>query len=280
MKTVLSIQDLSCVGRCSLTVALPVLSALGHRCSVLPTAVLSTHTGFQSPVVIPMTSHLQSFGAHWARENVKFDAVTTGYLSDPQQAEAVLSLVKDHRAKGSLIITDPAMGDHGKLYRGMGPGHIAAMQKLCSQADILLPNLTEAALLTQTPYPPNPSQAELRLLSASLLSRFPAQAVVITGVSGTAGTIGFYGCHRETGEFTYQVPVVPRQFHGTGDLFAAVFTGCLLQGWEIPSAAAKAADFVRLCVAGTPSVTPHGVAFEPQLPELYHYWKEERFCNE
>lgn len=280
MKTVLSIQDLSCVGRCSLTVALPVLSALGHRCSVLPTAVLSTHTGFADPVVIPMTPHLAAFGDHWAREGVRFDAVTTGYLSDPQQAEAVLSLVRMHRANGSLIIADPAMGDHGKLYRGMGPGHVAAMQKLCSQADILLPNVTEAAFLTEMPCPQSPSEAELAQLASALLFRFPAQAVVITGVSGSCGTIGFYGHHRETGPFSYQTPVIPRQFHGTGDLFAAVFTGCLLQGWKIPEAAAKSADFVRLCVAGTPAVTPHGVAFEPQLPKLYHYWKEESISNE
>lgn len=268
MKTVLSIQDLSCVGRCSLTVALPVLSAMGCRCSVLPTAVLSTHTGFPQPVVIPMTGHIGQITEHWCKQSITFDAVTTGYLSDGTQAEAVLPLLQESRRQGSLVICDPAMGDHGRLYSGLAPAHVEVMKTVCSQADILLPNITEAALLTGLPYRSDGDRAYLQSLCAALLEQHSARAVIVTGVSGKAGTIGFYGCHRESGAFSYETPVIPRQFHGTGDLFAAVFAGSLLGGKPIGLAGKEAADFVRSCVAATPAVTPHGVEFEPLLPLL------------
>jgi len=275
MKTVLSIQDLSCVGRCSLTVTLPTLSAMGCRCSVLPTAVLSTHTGFPAPTVIPLTEHIAAIGTHWEQVGVTFDAVLTGYLSDPAQAEAVCALVLQHRSRGSLVITDPAMGDHGKLYSGIGPAHVQAMMQLCAAADILLPNLTEAALLTGLPYREEPDECYWKKLTDALLERFPVSAVVITGICTYPDSIGFYGSHRQTGNFSYQTPIVPKQFHGTGDLFSAVFAGALLQGETLRDAGIRAADFVRLCVAQTACVTPHGVEFEPLLPQLYQTERRE-----
>ena len=268
MKRVLSIQDLSCVGRCSLTVALPVLSAMGCQCSVLPTAVLSTHTGFPAPHVLSLTDHIEPIAGHFARLDLSFDAITTGYLANPQQAMAVAPILRHHRQKGSLIIADPAMADHGKLYRGLGNDHVEAMAEICRCAHILLPNVTEAALLAGLPYREDGDEAYWADLTQGLLSRFPADAVLITGVSSKAGFIGFTGCHRQTGPFLYQAPVVPRQFHGTGDLFAAVFAGAAVQGAELSAAGEKAANFVRDCVAATPAVTPHGVEFESQLYQL------------
>lgn len=275
MKTVLSIQDLSCIGRCSLTVALPVLSAMGCRCSALPTAVLSTHTGFPNPEIVPLTGHIQSFGAHFHAIGASFDAVTTGYLAGPAQAEAVLPLLHAFKQKGSLVIVDPAMGDHGKLYSRLDEDHTFAMAELCKEADILLPNLTEAALLADMPYREQPDGAYLRALTSALLQCYGVSAVVITGVSGKSGTIGFCGADRQEGSFSYQSEVIPRQFHGTGDLFTAVFTGALLSGSNTYEAGVHAADFVRLCVAETPEVSPHGVAFEKQLSHLFGAFYEK-----
>ena len=275
MKTILSIQDLSCVGRCSLTVALPVLSAMGHRCSVLPTAILSTHTGFPDPVVLPLTDHINSIGTHFAQVGVAFDAVTVGYLSDGKQAQAVLPLLQAYKNSGSLIIADPAMGDHGKLYRGLGADHVSAMAQICAVADILLPNVTEAALLADVPYCETPDEAALHHMAQRLLAKFPAKTVLITGVSGSGGRIGFYGLHRDGSAFSHQEARVDRQFHGTGDLFAAVFTGAYLSGRDCLASGALAARFVRTCVDKTPIVTPHGVAFEPLLPTLWAQLQEK-----
>lgn len=269
MKSALSIQDLSCVGRCSLTVALPVVSAMGIRCSVLPTAVLSTHTGFPNPEVVSMTEYMESFHLHWQSVGVTFDAVTTGYLADPAQAEAVLPILKQYRAQGCTVIVDPAMGDHGKLYSRLGSDHIAAMGKLCAQADILLPNVTEAAFLADMPYREDPDEAYLDTLTQTLIRRFGINAVVITGVTGKDGTIGFCGRQRQGEFFSYYTQVVPRQCHGTGDLYAAVFTGSLLRGSSVYESGVQAADFVRRCVAATETVSPHGVAFESQIPYLF-----------
>ena len=268
MKTVLSIQDLSCVGRCSLTVAMPVISAMGCRCSVLPTALLSTHTGFPDPHVIPLTDHIEKIAGHFFRLGLAFDAVTTGYLANPEQAMAVEPILRHYRQKGSLIIADPAMADHGRLYGKLGPDHAEAMARLCGCANILLPNVTEAALLAGLPYREQGDAGYWQDLTDALLERFPADAVLITGVSGKEGYIGFTGCHRQTGPIFYQAPVVPRQFHGTGDLFAAVFVGAAVKGADLSQAGKQAADFVSACVAATPTVTPQGVEFESQLYRL------------
>lgn len=268
MKTALSIQDLSCAGRCSLTVALPVLSAMGIQCSVLPTAVLSTHTGFPNPHILPLTEHILPIADHFRQSGISFDAVATGYLSSAAQVDAVLPLLRSFRKQGSLVIADPAMGDHGRLYRGLDDAHVQAMANLCREADVILPNVTEAALLTGIPYTETCEEHFLNRLCGALMDRFPVQAAVITGVSGKDGTIGFVGCSRQDGSFSYQAPVIPRQFHGTGDLFSAVFSGSILQGNTVYGAGVRAAEFVRHCVAQTPVVTPHGVEFERQLHRL------------
>ncbi len=269
MKSVLSIQDLSCVGRCSLTVALPVLSAMGCRCSVLPTAVLSTHTGFPNPEVVPLTEQIPAFYDHWNTVGIQFDAVAAGYMANAAQAEVVLPLLHGYKANGSTVIVDPAMGDHGKLYRRLDENHVSAMAKLCREADILLPNVTEAALLTGMPYRENTDETYLQALTEALLQIYAVHSVVITGVTGKDGTIGFYGGDDRGNCFSYQTPVVPRQCHGTGDLYTAVFAGGLMRGLSEYDSGVLAADFVRRCVADTLEVSPHGVAFESQLSYLF-----------
>lgn len=265
MKHILSVQDLSCVGRCSLTVALPVLSAMGHQCSVLPTAVLSTHTAFPSPEVADLTDRLEGFARHWRENGVAFDMVSVGYLSDPQQAEIVDEIL---RQIGTAVILDPVMGDHGKLYRRITPEHIGAMKRLAARADVLLPNLTEAAALTGLPYEEHITPAYLDALLEGLLS-LGAKAAVITGVHLKDGAIGFWGREQGGQTFSYQGEYIPRQFHGTGDLFAAVLAGSLLRGSTLADAAKEAADFVAACVENTQKVTPFGVEFEKQLYRLW-----------
>lgn len=267
MKHILSVQDLSCVGRCSLTVALPVISAMGHRCSVLPTAVLSTHTAFPSPEVADLTGRLEAFARHWQENGITFDAVSVGYLADPKQAEIVKKILD---TIGAAVILDPVMGDHGRLYRRITEDHIGALRSLAARADVLLPNLTEAAALTGLPYREETDEGYLAQLAEGLLA-LGAKAAVITGVHLRDGAIGFYGKARGGDAFCWQGEQIPRQFHGTGDLFAAVLTGALANGDRLEDAAGKAAEFVRCCVENTPEVTKNGVEFEKQLHRLCKY---------
>ena len=264
MKRVLSIQDLSCLGKCSLTVALPVLSSMGCTCSVLPTAVLSTHTAFPSPHCRSLTEDILPIAEHWSSVGAEFDAITVGYLADPLQAEKVSGVLKLFQ---STVILDPAMGDHGRLYSGQTPEHVQAMAQLCRQADFLLPNLTEAALLTNLPYREDADTGYLQELADGMLS-FGAKAVVITGFTRSDGKTGFFGARKDGSSFTYQAQRIPKHFHGTGDLFAAVLSGQLLKGETLSAAAEKAAEFVKACVENTPQVTPMGVEFETQLYRL------------
>lgn len=262
MNRVLSVQDLSCIGRCSLSVALPVLSAMGCRCDVLPTAVLSTHTAFPNPHCHSLTEDIAPICAHWQSVGATFDTVSIGYLSDPAQAAAVEQLLKTFP---SLCILDPAMGDGGKLYTGMHNDHVAALRRLCAFAHILLPNLTEAALLTDIPYRENADDDYLRQLLDGLLS-LGAKTVCITGID-RGDKIGCFGIAdgEEFSLFTEkQIPS-----HGTGDLFAAVFAGCITLGKPLPQAAALAADFVKAVLSRTAERTPYGVEFESQLPYLW-----------
>lgn len=265
MKRVLSVQDLSCLGKCSLTVALPVLSAMGCACSVLPTAVLSTHTAFPAPHVRPMTEDMVPAAKHWHSIGASFDAITIGYLADPNQAEAVEKVLSLFHAD---VILDPVMGDQGKLYSRQTPDHVNAMARLCRKAKYALPNVTEAALLTGLPYREQAEECYLRELACGLME-LGLEGVVITGFSWDDTHTGFYGTSRNTGEFSYRAERIPKHFHGTGDLFASVFTGSLMAGKGICDAAQLAARFVERVISATGESSPFGIEFEPQLPWLW-----------
>lgn len=266
MKQVLSIQDLSCLGKCSLTVALPVLSAMGCTCTPLPTAVLSTHTAFPQPHVRSLTGDILPICRHWQSIGARFDAISIGYLSDPEQAAAVESVLDTFH---TLKILDPVMGDNGTLYRGIGPDHQNAMTQLCHKANYLLPNVTEAALLTNTPYRETADRQYYTGLLEKLMD-FGAEATVITGASLHPGMTGFMGMDA-SGLFSYETQQLPIRCHGTGDLFTAVFTGALVNGENARVAATKAAAFVEKVLLATPAATPFGPAFEAQLS---HLWKD------
>lgn len=267
MKRVVSIQDLSCLGKCSLTVALPVLSAMGCACTVLPTAVLSTHTGFPNPRCQPLTDDILPIASHWKSIGADFDAIAVGYLADPHQTDAVLQVLE---LFDKPVVLDPVMGDHGTLYSGKTKQHVQSLRQLCCHADFLLPNLTEAALLTGLSYREQPDSVYLDELTAGLMA-LGVEAAVITGLRWDESTTGFAGAHRDTGAFSYRAAQIPRALHGTGDLFAAVFTGSLVSGRNVYASAELAARFVEKVVAATPEKTPFGTEFESQLPWL---WKQ------
>jgi len=269
MKRVLSIQDLSCVGRCSLTVALPVLSAMGCQAVPLPTTLLSTHTAFPAPYRRALTEDLVQLASHWASQNVTFDAITVGYLAGPDQVQAVEAVLDMF---SGLVVVDPAMGDHGKLYSSLDARQVHAMAHLCRKGNVLLPNVTEAALLTGLPFREQTDDVYLQELLSGMQT-FGAEAVVITGVSGGSGRIGFAGRDARTDFFRYDAPCIPRQFHGTGDLFCAVTTGAMMAGHGLYDAAAMAAGFVEQVAAATPRATPFGVEFESRLSWRWEHLK-------
>ena len=265
MKRIVTMQDLSCLGKCSLTVAHPVLSAMGCACSVLPTAVLSTHTGFPAPHVRSLTEEIIPICDHWKSVGVEFDAILVGYLSDPEQAEAVMEVMN---AFDCPVILDPAMGDHGKLYRGITQEHVSAMRDLCSLAQVLLPNVTEAAQLTGIPYPEQTDGHCLRMMLDRLCSR-ATEAVVITGTSPSSEETGFAGIVREEGLFSYRARRRTQSQHGTGDMFSAVFAGAYVIGKDAMEAGELAAGFVERVLDHSPEASPFGAEFESQLPWLW-----------
>lgn len=261
MKRILSVQDISCIGRCSQTVALPVISAMGCRCDILPTAILSTHTGFPQPYRRSLTADIAPIAAHWKAIGAEFDAVLVGYLADTPQALAVKDLLDSFSARR---IIDPAMGDHGKLYSGRTEDQLRAIADLCRDADVVLPNITEAAFLTGLPYRETADRAYYDELIDALLD-LGAKNVLLTS-AGAEGATGFYGRYNGEG-FSYTAPLQPGS-HGTGDLFAAAFTAAFARWENIPAAGKLAAEFVERCLAATKQRTPYGVEFERVLPWL------------
>lgn len=265
MKRILVIQDLSCVGRCSLTVAQPILSAMGINCSVLPTAVLSTHTGFPNPHIHSLTEDITPICEHLRSVGASFDGILVGYLANAEQVEAVLEVMNTFDCP---VILDPAMGDHGKLYSGITEEHAEAMKDLCSMAQVILPNVTEAALLAEQPYQEWTDGQYLRLMLEGLCKR-KTQTVVITGISPSRKQTGFVGIAAEEGMFSYHTQRRENTLHGTGDMFSAVFAGSYLLGHDPMESAEFAAKFVERVLDNTPKATPFGGEFETQLPWLW-----------
>ncbi len=264
-KRILTVQDLSCLGQCSLTVALPVLSAWGHETCVLPTAILSTHTGgFGQPEIVPMEEALEGFWRHWQRNGITFDAVLVGYLGSAAAVRTVEELLDRLLKPEGLCIVDPAMADHGRLYSGLDGAYVDALRGLCHRADVLLPNLTEAALLTGAPYQEAPGEDALN----RLLDALPAPCAIVTGVERgeRTGAVLRQGDTRRA----YFHHRVEGRFSGAGDLFAACFTGALLRGRGVYEALCLAADFTHSALEYTVQspARPYGLRFEQALPGL------------
>ena len=271
-KRVLAVHDLSCVGRCSLTVALPILSAAGLEASALPTAVLSTHTGgFTGMTFRDLTQDLPAIFAHWKTLDLAFDAIYPGYLGSAEQVALVEQLFDAFRGEQTKIIVDPVMGDHGKLYPGMSEKMPQLMKTLCQKADVIVPNQTEAALMLGRPYLETPDKAEVDDLMQALREMTQA-SVVLTGISPEEGKLGAAVYDRETGQTACPAaPHMPGSYHGTGDVYASALTGAYLAGKTLVQAAQIAADFTQQSIVETLPLgleTRYGVCFERALPQL------------
>jgi len=268
-KKILTIQDISCVGQCSLTVALPIVSACGVETCVIPSAVLSTHTaGFSGYTFKDLSSEIPAISAHWKKEGILFDGIYTGYLGSTEQIDYVIDIINTLLKKDALSIVDPAMADNGKLYPAFNLDYVEAMKKLCFMADIIIPNITEACYLADIKYAETYDEAYIkRLLSA--LSANGAKKIVLTGVGYEEGKTGVVVY--DNGDYKYyEHKKISKGCHGTGDVYASAFVGALENGKDLFESAKIAADYTVECIEYTSGDEKHwyGVKFEPCLPSL------------
>jgi len=266
-KRLLTIQDVSCVGQCSATVAVPVVSACGVECAVLPSAVLSNHTGgFTGWTFHDLTDELPKVEAEWGRQSIRFDAFYTGYVC-PAQIDPILSIMAHCANPGALRVVDPVMADNGKLYPGFADDFPKQMARLCDGADFILPNLTEAAfLLGEAPVLEGYDAAFVERTVAGL-HRLGAKNVILTGVSFEPGLLGTAVSDGAGVRYDFN-PRLSRVSHGTGDVYASVFAGAVLRGLSAFEAAALAADIVCRAIELTDDDHWYGVAFERAIPDL------------
>lgn len=268
-KRILTIQDISCVGQCSLTVALPILSACGLETAILPSAVLSTHSvGFRDFTFRDLTEDIPAIEHHWQQEGIRFQTVYTGYLGSARQIEMVQDICRNLLVPGGKKIVDPAMADRGELYPVFDMDFVQEMKKLVGEGDIVLPNITEASLLTDTEYREEYDEEYICGLVDGI-HRLGAGTVVLTGVSYDTQSTGVLVS--EQGKQTYyRHELLDRGCHGTGDVYASSFVGAYMHGKTVPEAARIAADYTLACIKNTLDDPDHwyGVKFEPVLGEL------------
>ena len=271
MKRILTIQDISCLGKCSITVALPIISAMGVETTILPTAVLSTHTMFPDFTVKDLTDQLIPITEHWKSQNVKFDAIYTGYLGSAEEIEIAKKIFADFGGDDTLIFIDPVMADNGKLYPAFDLEYAKLNAGLCGEADIIVPNLTEACFMTDTEYKEDYDKAYIDELLQKL-AKLGAKKVILTGIAFNDGKTGVYGLDTVTGEtIAYENDRIDAAFHGTGDIFASVSVGALTRGLSLNDAFKLAADYTAKTIQVTldnPAKPWYGVDFEATIPEL------------
>lgn len=261
---VLSVNDLSCIGKCSLSVTLPIVSACGATCDVLPTALLSTHTGgFEGYTFEDLTDKLPAILSHWEKQNEKFDIIYSGYLGSKQQIDIVLTLKRHFLKDGGIMVVDPVMGDSGKLYADFAPDFPEAMKALCKEADYILPNHTEACLLTDMPH-----SFDGKTLANKLTELCPHP--IITGVEEGGNTAVYYA-EENTDVQRYSTATKKGFFCGSGDVFASAFVGALSVGKEYPQAVKIATEFTAGCIERSAKEVPdhrYGLNFEKELPKF------------
>lgn len=271
MKRILTIQDISCFGKCSLTVALPILSSMGIETVILPTAVLSTHTLFKGFTCKDLSDQLKPITDHWKREGITFDGIYTGYLGTEEEIDTVIEIIRTFRNENTLVFVDPAMGDNGKLYPAFNEHYAKKNADLCAVADITDPNLTEACYLTGLPYRENYSENEIKMILLALAA-IGTRTPILTGVSLSEGKTGAMGYDTESREFfSYQNTWIPASYHGTGDIFSSVLAGAFVLGIKRADALKLAADYTALTIETTlkdPKDPWYGVDFETAIPDL------------
>ena len=264
---IVSVQDISCYGQCSLTVALPILSYYGVETAILPSAILSTHTsGFTNFTVHDLTDEMPKIVNHWIDEKIKFDGIYTGYIGDPRQFDIILDAKKNLLNKNGLFIVDPAMADHGSIYWGLGEDIINGMKKISSVADYILPNITEASFLTGNKYEEVQTDEYINKLLKDLKA-LGTKNVILTGVEkdGKIGAAFYDGKNTEIVLY----PKEAKSYHGTGDIFSSVIIGELYGGATPKAAIDAACRFVIDSIKLTNNDKSHsyGVKFEEILRE-------------
>lgn len=261
---VLAINDISCVGKCSLTVTLPILSACGVECNVLPTALLSTHTGgFEGYTFRDLTDELPLILAHWKTLGLTFDFIYSGYLGNIAQIELVMQIKREFLANNGKFVVDPVMGDNGKLYEGFTLEYVEKMRELCKEADYILPNITEACYLASTPYPLTVSSAKTALDKLRALCPRP----IITGLTDNEGVAVCFSDENGKAQF-YHHENVAGFFCGAGDVFASAFVGALARGKDEQTAIALASEFTAASIrrsAKEVSDKRYGLNFEAEI---------------
>lgn len=271
MKNILTIQDISCFGKCSLTIALPIISAMGVETVILPTAVLSTHTMFKNFTVKDLTDQLIPITDHWKSEGIRFDAIYTGYLGSAEEIEIAKRIFDEFGGDDTMIFIDPVMADNGKLYPAFDMEYAKLNAGLCGKADIIVPNLTEACFMTDTEYREDYDRAYIDELLEKLAG-LGAKKVILTGIAFSEGKTGVYGLDTVTGEkIVYENNRIDAAYHGTGDLFSSVSVGALVQGVSLTDAFKLAADYTARTIEVTvknPDKPWYGVDFETTIPEL------------
>ena len=273
-KKILTIQDISCVGQCSLTVALPILSACGMETCILPSAVLSTHTaGFSGFTFRDLTDDMPAIQAHWQKEGIRFSAIYTGYLGSLKQIGYVKNILETMGTEDCIRVVDPAMADNGQLYSIFDMEYVEGMKVLCSAADILVPNITEACFLTGVEYKEVYDEAYIQTLVEKLLA-LGAKTVVLTGVSYAAGKTGVLVCENGKTDY-YEHDKIAKGCHGTGDVYASAFVGALMNEKTVFGAAKIAADYTVKCIENTQGDPDHwyGAKFETALGDLIQMLK-------
>ncbi|MGN0678052.1 MAG: pyridoxamine kinase [Oscillospiraceae bacterium] len=272
MKRIATIQDFSCVGKCSLTVALPIISAAGVECCCVPTAVLSNHTGFPRFYVRDLTEDLERFSEEFKANEITFDAIYTGYLASSSQVEYVLKFIGDFRRENSCVLIDPVMGDDGTLYPQITKDYAEKMRGLCAEADIITPNLTEAYLLLDKEYHKNPDEAEIEEMLRGLL-RLGTKRAVITGISEPLkeGQIGWYAIENDGSIFKSFSKEYDIHRSGTGDIFSSALLAATMRGKDFTNALRIADAFTTKSVELTANDDErrfYGVNFEAAIPLL------------
>ena len=268
MSRIVTVQDISCVGQCSITVALPIVSAFGVETCILPSAVLSTHTGgFKGFTFRDLTDDMPDIYHHWQKEKIDFDAIYTGYLGNAKQVDFILEMASLLLKKNGLLIVDPAMADYGKLYTGFDGAFVDEMARLCSHADYILPNLSEAAFMLHEEYVSEGYDREYIEGLCKKLCALGAKNVILTGVGFEPEKVGVAVFDGNKVEYYFNKKE-KRNSHGTGDIFASAFTGALMTGKSAYDAAALAADFTVKAIQATADDPAHnyGVKFEKAIP--------------
>ncbi|MBE6716105.1 MAG: pyridoxamine kinase [Ruminococcaceae bacterium] len=272
MKRIVTIQDISCVGKCSLTVALPVISACGVEASVIPTAVLSTHTAFNNFSFCDLTDEIEPVTEIWKKEKISFDAIYTGYLGSFRQIELMEKLFDDFRTEENIIFIDPVMGDHGKLYPGFSQEFADRMARLCSKADVIVPNLTEAAFMLREEYKEYGYTEEYVRDILKKLAALGCKNAVLTGVSFDEGKVGVMAYNKENDRFSaYYTEKINASFHGTGDVFSSACVGALMRGLSLEGALKTAANYTVESIKASMRDKDnnwYGVNFEEAIPYL------------